>query len=90
MTGLTVIEYPALFLALAAVLAVVGRWAVKVYRFAKNLDETVHYIRHEMELNGGRTMRDAVARIERKVNDIETHRLRDIEQALADVRDDAG
>lgn len=71
---------PGAVLAVFAVFAVLGRFALNVYRFMKGLDEQLSYIRHEMQLNGGRTMRDAVARIEAKLDEIEHDRLDVIEE----------
>lgn len=90
MIALDVMDAPAIAVAVLAVLGVLGRLLFGVYRFAKNLDDAVTYIRHEMELNSGRTMRDAINRIERKVDELETGRLVAIEEQLAGVIDQGG
>jgi hypothetical protein len=44
-----------------------------VYRFAKKMDEHVSFVENQMTANGGSSLRDAIARIEHRVNVIEEH-----------------
>ena len=59
--------------ALAIAILAIGNFALMLYRWAKTIDTSLDYIKHEMELNSGKTMRDAIARIETKQIELEKH-----------------
>lgn len=57
---------------LLAITAII-KFAHSAYIWAKSIDETMTYVKHEMELNSGKTMRDAINRIETRQIEIEAH-----------------
>ena len=59
--------------AITVALIAIGNFALMLYRWAKTIDTSLDYIKHEMELNSGKTMRDAIARIEAKQIELEAH-----------------
>jgi hypothetical protein len=59
-------EYPVLIVVTGTALLTLGKGALWFYRLSKGLEEGVQYLRHEMELNSGKTMRDAIDRIEER------------------------
>lgn len=44
-----------------------------VYRFAKKVEQHVTFVEEQMTANGGSSLRDAIVRIESRVNAIEEH-----------------
>lgn len=88
MTAIDWVATPAVVVAIFAISGATLRALHTGYRWAKSIDASLSYIRHEMELNSGRTMRDAIDRIERKVNTIERERLPHIESQLPGRSDD--
>jgi hypothetical protein len=64
-------EYPVLIVVTGTALLTLGKGALWFYRLSKGLEEGVQYLRHEMELNSGKTMRDAIDRIESKLDTID-------------------
>jgi hypothetical protein len=44
-----------------------------VYRFAKKMEQHVDFVEMQMSSNGGSSLRDAICRIEERVNIIEEH-----------------
>ena len=58
--------------AITVAILAIGNFAFILYRWAKTIDTSLDYIKHEMELNSGKTMRDAIARIEKKQAEIES------------------
>lgn len=71
MIAIFIYEYPVVLAGILIALGVLGRTAHKIYKFIDNLNDGVDYLKHEMKLNGGKTMRDAVARIEARQIEIE-------------------
>ena len=67
--------------AITLALIAIGNFALMLYRWAKTIDTSLDYIKHEMELNSGKTMRDAIARIEKKQAEIEAHLKQQDDQA---------
>ena len=57
-------EYPALMVGVIAILSAIAKFLLIGYRWARDLEMSLDYIRHEMQLNSGKTMRDAIERIE--------------------------
>ena len=60
----------------AAVTAVGVIWSkgvMPVYRFAKTVERHVDFVESQMTPNGGTSLRDAIHRIEERVNVIEEH-----------------
>jgi len=64
-------------ISVAAVVAAVGviwrKGILPMYKFAKKMDEHVTFVEMQMTANGGSSMRDAISRIEHRVNVIEEH-----------------
>lgn len=58
------VEYPGYAAAFLLAFGVIAKFVRDMYRWARNMDESLRYVRHEMELNSGKTMRDAIERIE--------------------------
>lgn len=61
----------------AAVVTAVGvlwkKVVLPVYRFAKKMEQHVTFVEMQMTANGGSSLRDAIQRIEQRVNVIEEH-----------------
>jgi hypothetical protein len=61
----------------AAVVAAVGviwsKGILPMYRFAKKMEQHVEFVEMQMTSNGGSSLRDAIGRIEERVNIIEEH-----------------
>jgi hypothetical protein len=61
----------------AAVLTALGviwkKGIMPIYRFAKTVEKHVSFVESQMTPNGGSSMRDAIQRIEERVNAIEEH-----------------
>jgi hypothetical protein len=61
----------------AAVVAAVGviwsKGILPMYRFAKKMEQHVEFVEMQMSCNGGTSLRDAIGRIEERVNIIEEH-----------------
>lgn len=57
--------------AILAALTAVVRSLHWVYSTMKRIDDALTYVQHEMHFNGGTTMRDAVARANRRLHRIE-------------------
>jgi hypothetical protein len=61
----------------AAVVAAVGiiwsKGIMPMYRFAKKMEQHVEFVEMQMSCNGGTSLRDAIQRIEERVNTIEEH-----------------
>ena len=61
----------------AAVVTAVGvlwkKVILPVYGFAKKVEQHVHFVETQMTANGGSSLRDAIQRIEQRVNVIEEH-----------------
>jgi hypothetical protein len=61
----------------AAVVTAVGviwqKGILPIYKFAKKMDEHVAFVEMQMTCNGGSSLRDAIQRIEERVNIIEEH-----------------
>jgi hypothetical protein len=51
----------------AAASVIVGKVVAPVVRWAQRLEDSVTYVRKEMEFNGGSSARDAIARLEDSV-----------------------
>lgn len=64
-------EYPTIIAAVLVAIGVVGKSIHWVYRWAQRIDDSLSYIEGEMRFNGGSTMRDAVKRIEQRLDVIE-------------------
>ena len=64
-------------ISVAAVVAAVGviwrKGILPMYKFAKKMDEHVTFVEMQMTSNGGSSLRDAIQRIEERVNIIEEH-----------------
>lgn len=71
MLSLAVWEYPSIIAAVLIAVGVIGKAAHWLYRWAQRIDESLSYIEGEMRFNGGSTMRDAVKRIESRLDQIE-------------------
>ena len=71
MTAVAAWEYPAVLAGVLIAVGVLGRAIHWIYAWAKRIDVSLAYIHAEMSLNGGATMRDAVERIEQRVDHIE-------------------
>ena len=71
-TATAIWEYPALVAGVIVALAVIGKAVHWVYRWAERIDSSLGYIESEMRFNGGSTMRDAVKRIESRIDHLET------------------
>ena len=71
MQALAAWEYPTLAAAVLVALATIGKSIHWVYRWAQRIDDSLSYIEGEMRFNGGSTMRDAVKRIEQRLDEIE-------------------
>lgn len=59
--------------AILAALGGVGHLVLIVYRWARRMEKALTYVESEMKLNGGKTMRDSVARLESVVAEIADH-----------------
>ena len=61
----------------AAVVTAVGvlwkKVVLPVYKFAKKMEQHVTFVEMQMTANGGSSLRDAIQRIEQRVNVIEEH-----------------
>lgn len=61
----------------AAVVTAVGvlwkKVVLPVYKFAKKMEQHVTFVESQMTPNGGSSLRDAIQRIESRVNAIEEH-----------------
>lgn len=61
----------------AAVVTAVGvlwrKVVLPVYKFAKKMEQHVAFVESQMTPNGGSSLRDAIQRIEHRVNVIEEH-----------------
>lgn len=61
----------------AAVVTAVGvlwrKVVLPVYKFAKKMEQHVTFVESQMTANGGSSLRDAIQRIEQRVNVIEEH-----------------
>lgn len=70
-------EWWQILITVAAVLTAVGviwsKGVMPVYRFAKTVEKHVTFVETEMTSNGGSSLRDAITRIEQRVNVIEEH-----------------
>lgn len=66
-------EYPILAAAIVVALGTIGKAVLWVYRFSKRIEASISYIESEMRFNGGSTIRDAVGRIEGRLDVIESN-----------------
>jgi hypothetical protein len=70
-------EWWQLVITAAAVLTAVGviwsKGVMPIYRFAKTVEKHVTFVETQMTPNGGSSLRDAIQRIEERVNVIEEH-----------------
>jgi hypothetical protein len=73
MIAADIYEYPAAIAAVIVALTVIGKAIHGVYGWAKRMDTSLTYIETEMRFNGGTTMRDAVKRIEQRLEVMETN-----------------
>jgi hypothetical protein len=66
-----------LFLAAAIVVALTTliKAVHYMYVWLKQVDESLEYVKHEMQLNSGKTMRDAIQRMEERQINMELHLL---------------
>ncbi len=64
-------EFPTTVAAVLVAVGVIGKSAHWIYRWAQRIDTSLSYIEGEMRFNGGATMRDAIKRIEQRVEAIE-------------------
>ena len=64
-------EYPTAVAAVLVAVGVIGKAAHWLYNWAQRIDGSLTYIQSEMSFNGGATMRDAVKRIETRLDRIE-------------------
>lgn len=71
MLALAAWEFPTTIAAVLVAVGVIGKAAHWVYKWAERIDGSLSYIEGEMRFNGGATMRDAIKRIERRVETIE-------------------
>lgn len=56
----------------AGAVVIRGVWAF--YRWCRRMEDILVYVDQEMRRNGGATMRDAIARIDRRVEKLENER----------------
>lgn len=71
MSALAVWEYPSAAAAVLLAIAVITKSAHWLYKAAGRMEQSLSYIEGEMRFNGGSTMRDAVKRIEQRLDVIE-------------------
>lgn len=64
-------EYPAVIAGVIVAVAVIGKAIHWIYAWAQRIDDSLSYIEQEMRFNGGSTMRDAVKRIEGRIDHLE-------------------
>lgn len=55
--------------AIILALGIIGRAVLGVYRLAKRVDETNSLVHRELRPNGGSSLRDAINRVEAKVDE---------------------
>ena len=72
-TALTPWELPATIAAALIALGVIGRSIYWAYGWANKIDESLEYVRKELTFNGGSTMRDGQARMEKRLDNIEAN-----------------
>lgn len=73
MIAATVTDNILLIGAILVALSGIIKFSHSAYTWARSIDQTMTYVKHEMELNSGKTMRDAIQRIETRQIDIEAH-----------------
>jgi len=59
-----VYDYPILIAAVIVALGTIGKTTHWFYKWAVRIEDSQKYVEGEMRLNGGATMRDAIARID--------------------------
>jgi len=74
MLAVAVIEWtPTSIAAAVAAVFVIGKAVHWFYEWARKIDDSLEYVREELSFNSGTTTRDAIKRIETRLDRIERH-----------------